>query len=82
MGWANLAGLASGFLGAVVIAFGLVVTDERAVELGGSALSGDTLDENLMLPAVQDRLKQSRRTVLGLALIAVGFLLQAVAAWP
>ena len=73
---------ASGLLGAVLLAAGLVMGKERAVELGVMRLSGETVEENLALPAVQDRLRQSKRTVLGLCLIALGFVLQAVAAWP
>jgi hypothetical protein len=80
--WVNLAGLVSGFLGAVVMAYGLVLSKARAVELGVMRLSGETPEENLTLPAVRDRLAQSGRAVIGLALIALGFLLQAIAAWP
>ena len=34
------------------------------------------------MPAVADRLRQSRHTIIGLALLFVGFLLQLLAAWP
>jgi len=39
-------------------------------------LCGDTDEKNLKLPAVQDRIKQSRNAIIGLSLLAVGFLLQ------
>jgi hypothetical protein len=82
MAWVNLAGLACGFVGAVVLAAGLVISKARAVELSVSRLSGETVEENLKLPAVEDRRRQSSRAVVGLSLIALGFVLQAVAAWP
>jgi hypothetical protein len=78
----NLIGLACGFLGAVVLAFSLVMRKERAVGLGVSRLSGDTIEKNVSLHAVAERVQQSNRAVAGLSLIALGFVLQAVAAWP
>ena len=82
MDWVNLVGLVFSAVGAVVIVSGVIVRGVDAVEAVTFGLAGDTPEENLAQPAVQDRLRQSRRAVIGLAFFAVGFVLQAVAAWP
>lgn len=82
MDWLNIIGLGLGAAGAVVAASGLIVTKRQAIDLGVTRLAGDSDEENLKLPAVQDRLKQRGRARVGLGLIALGFLLQLVAAWP
>lgn len=64
--------------GAAVLATGLFISKERAIELGVGRWAGDTDDENVKLPAVRDRLNQSRRAVIGLSLLALGFGLQAI----
>lgn len=75
-------GLGSGLAGTAIAASGLIVTKRQAIDLGVGRWAGSTDEENLKLPAVQDRLKQRRNTIIGLALIALGFTLQLVAAWP
>jgi hypothetical protein len=79
-GWWTLAGLVADIVGAAVLVTGLFISNERAIELGVTRLAGDTDDENLKLPAVRDRLNQSRRAVIGLSVLAIGFLLQAIGA--
>ena len=79
MDWVNIIGLAMGFLGAVIAASGLLVTDRHAIDASVTRLAGDTDKENLKPPAMRDRLTQRGRTIAGLALIALGF--QLVAAW-
>lgn len=83
VGWVNVAGLAFDIVGATVLSFGLFLSKAEAIELGlGAGLAGETDEENLRLPAVQDRLRQSRNAKIGLALLVLGFGLQIVAAWP
>jgi hypothetical protein len=82
MQWVNIVGLASDAVGAIFLTYGLLISRERAVELGVSRLSGETVEENLRLPAVADRLRQSRNAAIGLGFLLVGFALQIVAAWP
>jgi hypothetical protein len=45
-------------------------------------VDGETLEENVRLPGIADRLRQSRNAEIGLAFLVAGFLLQIVAAWP
>jgi hypothetical protein len=45
-------------------------------------LAGETMEENLKLPAVRDRLAQSRDVRMGTGFLVAGFVLQIVAAWP
>jgi hypothetical protein len=82
MAWVNVVGLGFDIVGAAVLSLGLVLSKAKAIELGVWRLSGDTDEENLRLPAVQDRLRQSRNAEIGLAFLVLGFGLQIVAAWP
>ena len=79
-GWWTLAGLVADIVGAAVLVTGLFISNERAIQLGVTRLAGDTDEENLKLPAVRDRLNQSRRAVIGLSILVFGFLLQAIGA--
>jgi hypothetical protein len=79
-GWWTLAGLVADIVGAAILVTGLFISNERAIELGVTRLAGDTDEANLKLPAVRDRLNQSRRAVIGLSVLAIGFLLQAIGA--
>lgn len=78
----NVAGLACDAIGAVFLSYGLLISKEQAVKLGVSRVAGETLESNLQLPAVADRLRQSRNAAIGLAFLVFGFGLQIVAAWP
>lgn len=80
--WFLLSGLACDFLGAVFIAYGLMISKEKAIELSVSRYSSDHDMENLEQPQVKDRLKQSWNAKIGVALLAIGFVLQLVANWP
>ena len=79
-GWWTLAGLVADIVGAAVLAAGLIVSKERAIELGVSRLAGDADGENLKLSAVSDRLVHSRWAVIALVLLVLGFGLQAIGA--
>jgi hypothetical protein len=81
--WVNVVGLAFDIAGAAVLSYGLIISEDDALKLGlGPRLVGDTREENLRFPTVQDRLRQSRNATLGLVLLVIGFGLQIVAAWP
>jgi hypothetical protein len=91
MKWLNVLGLVLDIVGAIILTRGLIVSNHQAVELGrGSAAisrggyeaSGDPTPENLALPPVADRLRQSRSAKRGLAFLILGFLLQIIASWP
>jgi hypothetical protein len=77
--WFNIAGLVLNILGTVVILAGIFVSKKGAVAIGVSRYEGGTLEENLKLPAVADRLRQSRLAKWGLGLIIVGFIVQLLA---
>lgn len=73
-------GLALDLAGALILAGGLFITPEEAVELSAARWSGSTLDENLRNPQAQDRLRQSKRAKWGAGLLALGFALQIIGA--
>lgn len=75
------AGLISDAVGASILATGLIVSPSEAVKLASSYSSGDTEGENLKLPPVADRLRQSRRAKFGLAFLLGGFLAQMMSYW-
>jgi hypothetical protein len=75
--WFTLAGLVSDIAGAAILVSGLLITEERAIELTATRLASDTREGNLRHPAAQDRLAQSSRARVGLGFLVVGFLLQA-----
>jgi hypothetical protein len=76
--WFTLAGLVSDIVGAAILVSGLLITEEKAIELTATRLASDTREGNLRHPQAQDRLTQATRARWGLAFLIVGFLLQAV----
>lgn len=90
--WVNVVGLAFDIAGAFVLAYGLMISRRKAVELGRSSWPGlgaphepptqENLAMNLRLPPVQDRLAQSRNAIIGFGLLFIGFALQIVGNWP
>ncbi len=80
--WFNIAGLSSDLIGAIFLAYGLVISKKEAIKLGVSRFCSNKDEDNLRLPGVQDRLKQSRNAIIGLVFLAVGFILQIVGNWP
>jgi hypothetical protein len=79
-GWWTLAGLVADIVGTIVVVSAVITSKERAIEAGVTRLAGETDDENLTLPAVRDRLNQSRRAAIGVSLLVGGFGLQAIGA--
>lgn len=74
----SIIGLTFDLAGAVLRAWGLFVSKKKALELGVSYWCGDTDEENLKLPPVQNLLRQSCNAKIGVLLLAVGFLLQII----
>jgi hypothetical protein len=75
----SVIGLLTDLIGVLCLARGLFVTRQTALELGQSRLSGNTDEEKLRLPAVQDRIKTRNWAVPGAVLLVVGFTLQILA---
>jgi hypothetical protein len=82
MEWVNIAGLICDIVGASWLAWGLFLSRDKAIELGVSRFAGDTTEEQLQLPAVKDRLRQSRNAQIGMLFLITGFVLQIIASWP
>lgn len=82
MRWFNVVGLISDLIGACFFAWGLIISQKDAIELGVSRWAGDTDIDNLKLPMVRDRIKQSLNAKIGLAFLVIGFLLQIIGNWP
>ena len=80
--WSNFIGLIISFIGAIYLSLGLFVSKKKALELSVSRWSGDTDEENLKLPQVQNILKQSRNAQIGIVLITVGFFFQILGSLP
>ena len=59
--------------GTAVLAYGLIISKEQAIELGVTRVAYDEHSENVKLPQVADRLKQSKNAIIGLSLSAVGY---------
>lgn len=71
-------GLILTVLGAAVAARSAILTKETAVEIGVSRWTGETMEENLELPAVRNLLVASRTAQIGLWLVATGTALQLI----
>lgn len=82
MPWVSVIGLSFDLVGAFILAYGLFISEDGALELGQSRFSGDTKKANLQLPQVRDRLRQSRNAKIGVSFLIVGFALQIIANWP
>ena len=72
----NTIGLLGDIIGVSLLSWGLFVSKEKAIKIHVTRLAGDTDDEKLRLPAVADRLNQSRIAWFGVPFLVVGFLLQ------
>lgn len=72
----NISGLILSFLGSLSLARGLFISKKEALELGVSRWAGETDEENLKLPQVEDRLRQKKWGIIGGILLFSGFTLQ------
>ena len=78
----NFIGLIFSFAGAVTLALGLIVSRGRALRAGLPLMASDRNEDNLRLPHVRDRMRVSRLALVGVVVMAVGFLLQLIGNWP
>jgi len=79
--WFNVIGLVADISGAVLITLGVLATKRPTLAVGVVTFASGGPDyENL--PAVRDRLRQSRLAAWGLALLILGFTLQLIGSWP
>lgn len=69
-------GLAITLTGAWITARAVILKEDDAIDVGLARFSGETREENLRLPMVQNLLASSRRARRGLLLIAGGTALQ------
>lgn len=60
-------------------AYGVQLSPDEAIAIGVMQINGNTREENLQLPAVQNLLAGSRMAVLGFELIALGTAFQVAA---
>ena len=77
--WLDILGLVTAMTGAIVLAYGLIVSGKQAIRIGVSRLAEDSDEINLNLPHVCHQLRQSRFALIGLVLLILGFLLQIAA---
>lgn len=77
----NLFGLLLCAAGAILLAYGLIVPDGRALEIGLPRMAAESDKQNVYLPHVRDRMRESRLASVGIVLMTVGFLLQVVGNW-
>jgi cell division inhibitor SulA len=71
-------GLSLTLMGAGSATWGVWLSPDQALDRGVSRLSGDTREQDLQLPAVQNLLEQSRFALLGFILIGAGTVLQII----
>jgi hypothetical protein len=65
--------------GTYLLARNFIISKEKAIDVGVMRVSGVRPEENLKLPAVQDRLRQRRDAVIGLPLAVGGIIILAIA---
>lgn len=78
----NLFGLLLCAAGAAILAYGLIVSGRRALEVGLPRMASESDEQNACLPHVRDRMRQSRFALIGVVVMTVGFLLQIIGTWP
>ncbi|MEP1558052.1 MAG: hypothetical protein ABJJ90_15120 [Lentilitoribacter sp.] len=76
--WISLLGLLVALFGAGITAWAVILRPEDAVNIGVTRWAGETDEENLKLPLVQNLLASSRWAMRGLLLISIGTAFQIV----
>jgi hypothetical protein len=76
--WFTIIGLVVTLIGAGSGTYGVWLSPDQAIERGVSRFAGDTREQLLQLPAVQNLLEQSDFALCGFFLIGVGTALQIV----
>ena len=79
--WLDILGLVIAMTGAIVLAYGLIVSTKQAVGIGVARIAEDSDEININLPHVCHQLRQSRFALIGLVLLILGFLLQIAASF-
>jgi len=74
----NFIGLLFTFLCSLSLARGLFISRKEAIELGVPRWAGESNEENLKLPQVQDRLRQKQWGIIGAILLFIGFAFQII----
>lgn len=74
----SLCGLVLTLIGAGIAANAVILREDDAIAVGVCRWSGETREEDLALPMVQNLLKASRSAMWGLILVAAGTSLQIV----
>lgn len=65
--WFSIIGLGLDIVGSIFLAFGIVVSKEKAVELGAAWLcDGENPENNFDIPPIKDRLDQARNAKIGI----------------
>ena len=80
--WLDIMGLIISLFGIVVLALGLIIPTKGALKIGVSRISEDDNDKNTELPHVHDRVREARFALIGVIIIAIGFVLQILGSWP
>ena len=78
--WFSIAGLVFDIIGALIIGWGAIVSRKKAVKLAGTWLMNRDNPEDT--PPIQDKIKQSRNTIIGFGFLITGFILQIIGNWP
>ena len=79
--WFDIIGLVVALLGAISVAYGLIIPRKQALKVGVSRISEDSDEKNIKLPHVRDEMRESRFALIGMLLLIVGFLLQIIGSW-
>ena len=66
-------------VGTFFLCWGLIISKEKAVELGVSRFSSELQEKNIELPVVKDRIRQSKNAIWGLSFVFIGSVMQIAA---
>ena len=80
--WLNVAGVLLNLLGGWILASILILNEDKALDYGTSKWASKEREVNLRLPLVRLLLAQSRRTIVGMSVVSLGYVLQIVGNWP
>lgn len=80
--WLNVVGVFLNLLGGWILASILILSDEQALEHGVTRWASKDREVNLRLPMVRLFREQSRRTVIGMVVVSLGYVLQIAGNWP
>jgi hypothetical protein len=78
----NLFGLIFAMAGSIILACGLIIPVRRAMKIGMPRMGAESDEQNLRLPHVRDRMRESRFALIGIIIMTVGFLLQIIGNLP